>query len=89
MLDIGGSIVVWNDDHTELRGYDLQTNEDFPICYEGRIQGGPAVSDNVVVWHEIVGEGGQVDVYGVYVVPEPASWVLLSLGGLVMLCRRR
>jgi len=98
-IAIYGEIIVWGSmrggrgpdtDRTyNIYGYNAVGDEEFPICVSPGDQGGPAIYENIVVWSDgRLGGWWEADIYGNTVVPEPASILLVSFGGLVLLRKR-
>jgi len=70
-----GHILVWQDGRndyvdnngayiskSDVYGYDILTDTEFPICTNPSGQGAPAISGDIVVWAD--GRNGNSDVYG-------------------------
>ncbi len=70
-LDIGGDIIVWEDirdsdvnSQKDIYGYNLSTEEEFPISVSEVWEEGPQVSDNFVVWRAWDPETHKQGIYG-------------------------
>ena len=63
--DIYGDTVVWQDNrngsvNSDIYGYNLTTQQEFPICTAMNIQSSPAIYNNIVVWEDWT----NYDIYG-------------------------
>lgn len=62
---ISGNVVVWQDDrngNTDIYGYNMATQTEFPICTADGIQNAVAISGDLVVWQDT--RNGGSDIYG-------------------------
>ncbi len=89
--DVDGRYVVWVDGRNgvdgDIWGYDLLTGEEFPIYQGPGWQTFPSISGNLVVWKSHP-PGEDERIWGAYI-PEPASLVVLAIGGVLLVARRR
>jgi len=87
---VDGDYVVWEDRPPDfgtsgmsIYGHNLLTDTTFPISTDGTFRRSyPNIEGNLVVWFH------SGDIYGGYI-PEPATLLLLGLGGLALLTKRR
>ena len=75
---VAGDLVAWSADG-DLIGYRLSTGRQFLIAADVSPQD-IQISGNTIVWTTYDFAGGDSDVYGVRVVPEPSAVVLLLVG---------
>jgi beta propeller repeat protein len=62
---VSGNVVVWQDDRngdTDIYGYDMATQTEFPICTAVGIQNAVSISGDLVVWQDT--RNGGSDIYG-------------------------